>query len=158
WEYGDRQPLTPHERDVVGRVVRRELDIPSAPAVPRKERDEPRKDRAVPKKDTPAPGREPILRVDADERTVLAKVRWEIRAARADMHLTDADMAALEGVLRRYLGEPSAPEAKRPAFHEELVIAGVLRDHTKEEENLGLKLAAQSDRVDLFLSPTMTER
>src|SRR5262249_20621689 len=61
-------------------------------------------------------------------------------------------------VLRRYAGEPECPAAGPPLFDEELTIVGVLRDFEKDDKMLGLNMAAQSDRIDLFLSPATTER
>src|SRR5262245_8245986 len=106
-ELGSRPVLTARERDTIEAMLRRELDDPPA---------------AVAGKDRPAPGKDP------EERAALEKLRKEIRAAADDMKLSDADRAALEGVLRRYAGEPEGPAAGPPPFDEELTIVGVLRD------------------------------
>jgi ABC-type lipoprotein release transport system permease subunit len=158
WEQGNRSILTAHERDVIEKIVRRELEGPPA-AVPGKGSAVPGKDMVIPGKDGALPGKDAIFTAkDEDERAVLAKVRKEIKAAGADLKLTKRDRAALERSLLRYLGEPQALSPGQTPFHEELVIVGVLRNHTKEDENLGLRLAAQTDRIDVFLSPATTER
>ena len=53
------------------------------------------------------------------------------------------------------LAEQIAPQYRdRP-----LTIVGVLRDYDQDHDwNWGLHLAAQTDKIDLFLSPATTER
>jgi putative ABC transport system permease protein len=95
----------------------------------------------------------------ADERAVVAKIRKEIESVRADLKLSKADVQALEGVMRRYLGEPRALPSGQPPFSDDLVIVGVLRDFEKDDQSMmGFTLAAQADRFDLFMSPATTER
>jgi ABC-type antimicrobial peptide transport system permease subunit len=157
-EIGDRAILTAQERDAVEAILRRELDEPSV-AVAGMDRAGPEKDPVAPGKEPAVPGKDAILTGrDEDERAVLAKFRKEIKAAREDLKVSDADRAALERVLRRYLGEPRVTGGGHPLFDEELVIVGVLRDYDDQDRNWGLHLAAETDNIDLFLSPATTER
>jgi cell division protein FtsX len=148
WKTGNRTILTADEREVLNKALWRELD---APAVAR-EMVAPGKDKVLPAPDTL------VTRINEEERTVLAKLRKEIEGAHEELKLTDANKEALDKVLRRYLGDPQTLGPGQAPFHEELIIVGVLRDYAREEENLGLQLAAQTDRVDLFLSGATSER
>jgi ABC-type antimicrobial peptide transport system permease subunit len=156
-ELGDRQILTADERDKVEQILRRELDEPSEAAA-RKDRAGSGKEPVAPGKEPAVPGKDAILTgQDEDERAVLAKIRKEVKAARDELKVSDADKVALETVLRRYLGEPGAAGGHL-LFDEELTIVGVLRDYDDQDRNWGLHLAAETDNIDLFLSPATTER
>ena len=141
------QVLTPSERQAVRAVLVVLRELGSRPVLTARERDT----------------IEAMLRrltgKDPEERAALAKLRKVIRAAADDMKVSDAARARLERVLGGYAGEPEGPVKGPPVFFdEELTIVGVLRDFENDDKMLGLDLAAQSDRFDLFLSPATTER
>ena len=141
------QVLTPSERQAVRAVLVVLRELGSRPVLTARERDT----------------IEAMLRrltgKDPEERAALAKLRKVIRAAADDMKVSDADRVLLERVLGGYAGEPEGAAKGPPVFFdEELTIVGVLRDFENDDKMLGLDLAAQSDRFDLFLSPATTER
>ncbi len=92
----------------------------------------------------------------AEESRTVEKVLRQMQSTPDLFDLSVKEKTVLDGLLRRFLGEPKATD--KPPFDEEFTIAGVLREYTDEDENLGLQAAVRTRNVDLFLPPPTMER
>lgn len=91
-----------------------------------------------------------------EESQVVEKVLRQMRSTPDALDLSVKEKTTLDALLEKCLGTTKA--TGRPAFDEELTIAGVLREYTDDDESFGLQFAARTRNVDLFLSARTAER